>query len=95
MNCPVGSGPYSAAVGDLNRDGRPDIAVANLYSNTVSMLLGDGTGTFAPRLDCAAGAGPIDVEIADLNRDRAPDLLSADFASNPGGVSVLLNAGTP
>jgi hypothetical protein len=43
----VGYGPRSAAVGDFNGDGIPDLAVANNYNDTVTILLGNGDGTFA------------------------------------------------
>ena len=42
----VGEIPYSVAIGDLNGDGRPDLATPNYSSNTVSVLLGNGNGTF-------------------------------------------------
>src|SRR4051812_33535631 len=40
------SSPISVAVGDFNRDGLPDLAVANYYGNNVSVLVGNGDGTF-------------------------------------------------
>src|SRR5438046_887188 len=46
----TGNAPYSVAIGDLNRDGKPDLAVAN-GANTVSVLRGNGDGTFAPKSD--------------------------------------------
>ena len=45
----MGITPASVAVGDFNRDGNPDLAVANYGSNTVSVLLGNGTGGFGLR----------------------------------------------
>src|SRR5262245_24785732 len=42
----AGSGPWSGAVGDFNGDGKPDLAVANRFDNTVTIRLGDGTGAF-------------------------------------------------
>jgi hypothetical protein len=41
----VGLLPSSVAIGDLNGDGKPDLATANYFSNTVSLLLGNGDGT--------------------------------------------------
>jgi hypothetical protein len=42
----TGSLPVSVAVGDFNGDGRLDLAVANFYSDNVSVLLGNGDGRF-------------------------------------------------
>src|SRR5262245_52636959 len=42
----VGSAPVAVAVADVNRDGHPDLVVANRDSSTVSVLLGNGNGTF-------------------------------------------------
>src|SRR5262245_5010275 len=46
VNYTVGNGPISVAEGDFNRDGKPDLAVANLDSNSVSVLRGNGDGSF-------------------------------------------------
>jgi len=42
----VGVSPAAIAFGDVNNDGKQDLAVANLGSNSVSVLLGNGDGTF-------------------------------------------------
>jgi hypothetical protein len=79
------------AIGDLNGDGRIDLAVANHVSNTASVLPGNGDGTFGCKTDYGAGAGPSSVAIGDLNGDGRPDLAVAnDFGD---AVWILLNTG--
>src|SRR5438132_14206788 len=65
----AGTNPASVAVGDFNRDGVPDVAVANYGSNTVSVLLGNGDGTFQPARTFAAGDRPGFVYVSDVNGD--------------------------
>jgi hypothetical protein len=83
--------PYAAVTADFNRDGRLDLAVANNGSNTISILLGNGDGSFQPAQNYATGAGPVSVAVGDFNGDGKLDLATA----NPGGgdVSVLLGNG--
>jgi FG-GAP-like repeat len=47
----TGDAPTSVARGDFNGDGKPDVAVANISSNNVSVLLGDGAGGFSPAVN--------------------------------------------
>jgi hypothetical protein len=79
------------AVGDLSGDGWPDLAVANLGSNTVSVFLGDGAGGFGAGTDFDTGVNPYSVAIGDLSGDGRPDLAVANYGSN--SVSVLLGTG--
>src|SRR5262249_48787736 len=91
IDFPTASAPISLAVGDLNRDGKPDLVTANIVSNDVSVLLGDGAGGFGfSRSDFPAGIGPVSVAIADLNLDGKPDLAVAN--REDGTISILLNA---
>src|SRR5262249_54582112 len=85
----TGGTPEPVAVGDLNGDGRPDLAVANTDSNTVSVLLGNGDGTFQAQTQYPTGLGPASVAIRDLNGDGKLDLAVANAVSN--NVTVLLN----
>ena len=82
---------YSVAIGDLNGDGKPDLATANGTTNTVSVLLNRGDGSFRAKLDYSTGHGPGSVAIGDLNGDGKPDLATANDDANT--VSVLLNRG--
>ena len=92
LSLAAGANPHSLAIGDLNADGKPDLAVPNAGSNTVSVLLGNGEGTFATRTDFGTHSSPCFVAIGDLNGDRRPVLAAASYTSN--AVSVLLNIGT-
>jgi hypothetical protein len=88
----VGSNPNSVAVADVNGDGRPDIVTANNLFNTagtVSVLLGNGDGTFAPQQTFAVGWFPSSVVVADVNGDGRPDIVTGGAF----GISVLLGNG--
>lgn len=95
VNYAVGARPSSVAVGDFNHDGKPDLAVANdgfcRAASTVSILLGDGDGTFLPIMNHTVGSAPLSVVIGDFNRDGKPDLAVANTGSN--NISVLLGRG--
>ncbi len=80
--------PKSVALADVDGDGALDLAVANQGSNTVSVLRGNGDGTFLPKQDVAAGAGPAYLAVADIDRDGKLDLATAN--SDSDDVSVLL-----
>jgi len=82
--------PASLAIGDLNGDAKPDLAVANA-GGPVSVFLGNGAGSFGAPRTYAAGTTPSSVAISDLNGDARPDLAVAD--SNGNDVSVLLGNG--
>jgi hypothetical protein len=67
------------------------LVTANNYDNTVSVLLGNGDGTFQAHVDYGAGDGPSSVAVRDFNGDGKPDLVAANFRGN--SVSVLLGNG--
>jgi hypothetical protein len=91
----AGASLDSVAVGDFNGDGKLDLAVADPNSGTVSVLLGNGDGTFPAAASYHAGVNPISIAVGDFNRDGKLDLVVAnrglvanDFADS--SVSVLL-----
>src|SRR5437588_3991236 len=92
----TGVGPVSLAIADLNSDGYLDLATAN-SAGTVSVLLGDGTGSFGPATDYSAGLSPTTIVVGDLNGDRHRDIAVTNRnigGPGPGSVSVLLGTGT-
>lgn len=85
----VSTGPRSVGIEDLNKDGYLDIVVANQNANSVSVLLGNAAGTFAPSPNSpySVGARPHSVAIGDLNKDGYLDVATANFDDHT--VSVL------
>jgi hypothetical protein len=88
-----GSQPQSIAVADLDGDGKFDLAIANGYDTTVTVLLGNGSGGFSqgPGSPFQAGIEPSSVAVADFNGDGKPDLV---VENNDNTVRVLLGTGT-
>jgi len=77
VNYGVGSGTSAVVSADFNGDGRLDLAVANYYSNTVSVLLGNADGTFQQALTSASGGGALSLAVGDFNADGKLDLATA------------------
>ncbi len=81
------------AIGDLNGDGIPDVVVGDRWSNTVSVLLGTGTGAFQPPQEYPAGLHPAKVAIGDLDGDGHLDVVTANVDDPVNAVSVLTGVG--
>jgi hypothetical protein len=92
-NSPLGAGdaPLSVVVGDFNQDGKADLATANSTFDNVTILLGNGSGSFTEAAGSPLGVGdnPFSVATGDFNLDGKPDLATANFGS--GNVTILLN----
>jgi hypothetical protein len=102
QNFPVGNRPNSVVVGDFNGDGRLDLAVAasqdSYLQGTVSILLGNGDGTFQAAQNFPVGRYPSSVVVGDVNGDGVPDLVvtsgtELDEITTSGTVHVLLGKG--
>ncbi len=76
----IGSGrPYALAVGDFDADGKQDAVVTNYSDDDLSVLLGQGDGTFRTQIRIPGGYRPRDVDVGDLNGDGRADLLVVNY----------------
>jgi hypothetical protein len=91
VNYPTGNNLIYVAVGDFNGDSKLDIAATNFGSKTVSVLLGNGDGTFQPRIDTSTSTAPWALGVDDFNADGKLDLAVAMYAD--GQVTILLGNG--
>jgi uncharacterized protein (TIGR03437 family) len=99
---PAAPGANHILAADLNGDGKTDLVVANQGpaggSGSVSVLLGNGDGTFHPAVNCAAGSHPVRVAAADFDGDGKIDLAVADVgtaasSTDTGSLEILLGRG--
>jgi hypothetical protein len=106
VNYTVGSSPQGIAAADLNADDKPDLVSADecgddpeCRDGTVSVLLGNGDGTFQPRLTFPEGIFPLSVAVADFDGDHHRDLAIAnpcgtdEACVSNGTVGIMLGNG--
>jgi hypothetical protein len=91
VNYAVGQNPTAVAVADFDNDGKLDLVVSNNSSNSVSVLLGNGDGTFRPAADYAVGTSPQGLTTGDLNGDGKVDVVVVNNGNDT--LSVLLGTG--
>jgi hypothetical protein len=87
----AGANPSWLVIGDFNRDGKPDLAVADSGASTVDILLGNGDGTFGTATSLTALSGSKSIGMADFNADGNLDLAVCDTGT--GTVDVFLGNG--
>jgi Ca2+-binding RTX toxin-like protein len=90
----VGDDPLGIAVGDFNGDGKLDLAVPNRTDDNVSVLLGNGDGTFQSTNEFGAGYYPDAVTVGDFAGDGVLDLVTANSLGSAIGVLVGNGDGT-
>jgi len=90
-NFSIGSSPVSIVVGDIDGDGKPDVAASQQTANTVSYMRNTSVGTlsFEPTTHLATGSNPGELCLVDLNNDHKPELAVVNRVS--GSLSVFPN----
>ncbi|CAF5042446.1 unnamed protein product, partial [Rotaria sp. Silwood1] len=92
---PVSADPRSLVIGDFNNDNISDIAVANSRKKSISILLGNGNGTFAPHMSQKTiDASPVSIAVGDFNNDSRQDIVVALEYANSIGIFIGIGNGS-
>ena len=91
VDYPTGASPTAIDAADFDADGKLDLAVANYWSTSV--LMNQGSGTFAPRRDHDSGPLLLALVTGDLDGDKRPDIVTGN--SYDVTASVLLSRCLP
>ncbi|HEV8701854.1 MAG TPA: VCBS repeat-containing protein [Candidatus Polarisedimenticolia bacterium] len=86
-----GSLPSALVYTDVNSDGKPDLVVADLRSQEITVHLGNGTGGFGAKLSTLIVGTPASLAVGDFNGDAKPDVAILNSAQN--NVQILLGDG--
>jgi hypothetical protein len=86
----VASTPSSMVSADFDLNGVEDLAVVNSGSDTVQVLLGDGSGSFDPTAEILVGSFPTSIDVGNFDGDGYPDLA---VAAGSNSTNVLLGVG--
>lgn len=88
----IGHGASPNEPADFNNDGFVDLCAANFYDSTVSIVLGNGDGTFGPHTDVPVGATPTGLAVLDVDGDGDKDIATSNRDGDT--ISVILNNGS-
>jgi hypothetical protein len=92
----VGSNPEALVAGDFNHDGKLDVAVANSSDHTISILIGNGDGSFtsAPGSPFSSGLTVTALALGDFNGDGKLDLAAVNYgSSSETGIEIWTGNG--
>ena len=87
----VGKNPTTVTTGDLNQDSFTDLVTTNIASNTISILLGNGDGTFKDQIQLHVCQEPRALAMSDFNEDGHDDVALA--CSGGDEIALLLGHG--
>lgn len=91
---PVGKNPTSVSTADFNQDGFTDVITTNIGNNSLSVLFGNGDGTFKEQVELQVCKEPRAIALNDLNGDTRLDLAVACSGSDQIGIFYGLANGT-
>jgi hypothetical protein len=85
--------PFAIVTGDINKDGHPDLAVADETNSRIMVFIGNpnGNGTFLAGVPYTTGTTPAALALGDFNNDGFVDMVVPNFGS--GTIGMLLNNG--
>ncbi len=89
---PVGAVPSPSEAADFDLDGRPDLCTANISGDSISILLGNGDGTYAPAQTLSTGNGARGITVLDLDGDGDLDIATSGYFSSL--LYLVYNDGT-
>ena len=89
---PINTQASPSEPGDFNHDGFADVCVANISTASVSILLGNGDGTYGRQQEITVGLQPRGIAVLDADGDGDMDIANTNRGS--GNVSILINNGS-